>query len=124
MMRYKGYLGAATVDDEAGVIRGKVVGIRDTITFQGTTVEEVRRAFRESVDDYLEFCASRGEAPDKPFSGRLLIRTKPSVHQAVSAAAQARGESLNAFANRCLRAGARKALSALRDDDAKLAHQA
>ena len=56
-MKYKGYTGIAEFDDEAGIIFGRVAGLRDVITFQGESVAEVTRAFHDSVDDYLEFCA-------------------------------------------------------------------
>jgi predicted HicB family RNase H-like nuclease len=102
MMRYKGYVGIADVDMEAGVIRGKVVNTRDTITFQGKTVEEARKAFEESVDDYLEFCVSLGEKPEKPFSGKFLVRITPAVHRDLTAAAQAKGVSVNRFVGRAL----------------------
>ena len=60
MMEYKGYIGKVELDDDAGILHGEVVNTRDVITFQGRTVEEVRQAFRDSVDDYLAFCAERG----------------------------------------------------------------
>ena len=67
-MTYKGYTGVAEIDAEAGVIHGRVVGLRDVITFEGMTPAEVIRAFRESVDDHLDFCAELGQAPEKPLS--------------------------------------------------------
>ena len=103
MMIHKGYVGVAHVDLEAGVIRGKVVNTRDTITFQGKTVEEASAAFRDSVDDYLEFCASLGEEPEKPFSGKFLVRLAPDVHRDLTAAAQAEGVSFNKFVGRILK---------------------
>ena len=63
MMDYKGYVGRVEYDDEAGIFHGEVINTRDVITFQGETVEELRKAFRDSVDDYLAFCAERGEEP-------------------------------------------------------------
>ena len=68
-LKYKDYVGATEVDEEAGVIFGRVLGLRDVITFQGETVGEARRSFEESVDFYLKMCADRGEAPERPFSG-------------------------------------------------------
>ena len=62
-MKYKGYTGIAEFDEDSGVIFGHVIGLRDTITFQGESVTEVTQAFRDSVDDYLEFCESRGGKP-------------------------------------------------------------
>ena len=101
-MTYKGYVGVARFDDEAGVLRGRVADTRDMITFQGRTVEEVRQAFRDSVDDYLEFCASRGEPPDKPSSGRFLVRTRPETHRSLAIEAQRLGVSPNTLVNRAL----------------------
>ena len=66
MMEYKGYNGKVEMDDEAGILHGEVINIRDVITFEGTSVDEIQRAFRESVDDYLDFCAQRNESPEKP----------------------------------------------------------
>jgi predicted HicB family RNase H-like nuclease len=66
MMKYKGYTGRITaLDKELRLFHGRVVGIRDVITFEGATVDEVMQAFRDSVEDYLEFCRERGKAPAK-----------------------------------------------------------
>ncbi|MEJ7639533.1 MAG: type II toxin-antitoxin system HicB family antitoxin [Singulisphaera sp.] len=73
MMTYKGYTGSVEVDTEAEILFGRVVGLYDVITFQGETVAQARKAFQDSVDDYLEFCAERGEAPEKPASKHFLI---------------------------------------------------
>ena len=56
MMEHKGYVGKVEFDDEAGIFHGEVINTRDVITFQGTTVEEIRVAFKDSVEDYLDFC--------------------------------------------------------------------
>ena len=103
MMKYKGYHGAAHVDVEAGVIRGHVIDVNDTITFQGRSVEEAKTAFHESVDDYLEFCASLGRAPEKPFSGRILIRVRPETHHMLTLIAKGDGVSVNHLVNRALK---------------------
>lgn len=68
-MEYQGYTAVVEFDDEAGVFHGAVRHLRDVITFEGTSVEELRQAFRDSVDDYVEFCARRGKEPDRPYSG-------------------------------------------------------
>lgn len=62
MLNYRGYTGRAEFDDEAGIFHGEVLDLRDVITFQGTSVEGLEQAFRDSVDDYLEFCAERVKA--------------------------------------------------------------
>lgn len=108
MMEYKGYVGVPRVDSEAGVIRGRVINTRDTITFQGASVAEATAAFRDSVEDYLEFCASRGESPDRPFSGKFILRLSPTLHRELALEAQRRGMSLNKMAGLALMRLARK----------------
>ena len=97
MMEYKGYLGKVEFDDEAGIFHGEVINTRDVITFQGESVDELKKAFQGSVDDYLAFCASRGEAPEKPFSGQFVTRIPPELHRQVNLAASISGKSLNAW---------------------------
>lgn len=97
MMEYKGYLGRVEFDEEAGIIHGEVINTRDVITFQGESVAEVKQAFHESIDDYLEFCRTRGESPDKPFSGQFVTRISPDLHRQVNVAAVLSGKSLNAW---------------------------
>lgn len=57
MMEYKGYIARVEVDDKAGVLHGEVINTRDVITFEETSIEELRQALSDSVDDYLAFCA-------------------------------------------------------------------
>jgi predicted HicB family RNase H-like nuclease len=76
MMEYKGYVGKVEFDDDVGVFHGEVMNTRDVITFQGTSAAELKTAFQDSVDDYLAFCAERGEEPDKPFSGQFKTTTE------------------------------------------------
>jgi len=96
-MKYKGYTGSVAFDEEADVFYGEVDGVRDVVTFQGSTVEEIKHAFRESVDDYLAFCAQRGESPDRPASGKFVLRVPPRIHATLVAAAKQQGKSLNAY---------------------------
>ena len=95
MLDHKGYSGRVEYDDEAGVFHGEVLGLRDVVTFQGRSVEEIEESFRESVEDYLEFCAERGEEPDKPFSGKLALRLNPELHRNVYTRAGKEGKSIN-----------------------------
>ena len=93
MLEYKGYFGTIEADD--GVFVGRVVGLRDVITFEGATFTEVEQAFRDSVDDYLAFCAERGEPPDRSYSGKIPLRVSPEMHRRAAMRAQAAGMSLN-----------------------------
>jgi len=101
-MNYKEYEATVQFDEEAGVFYGEVTNTRDVITFQGKSVDELRQAFRDSVDDYIEFCYSRNEEPEKPFSGKFLVRIDPALHRKVVSKAKLRGMSLNAFAAEAL----------------------
>jgi predicted HicB family RNase H-like nuclease len=96
-MTYKGYEGVARFDEEAGVFAGEVINTRDVITFQGPSVKELKRAFEESIDDYLDFCAARKEEPEKPFSGSFVVRLPPKLHRHVALEAKRKGKSLNAY---------------------------
>lgn len=95
MLNHKGYTGRAEYDDKSGLLHGEVLDLKDVVTFQGRSVNDLEAAFRDSVDDYLEFCAERGEQPDKPFSGRLMLRLPPELHRKVFVKAQHEGKSLN-----------------------------
>lgn len=108
MMEHKGYIGKVEFDDEAEIFHGEVINTRDVITFQGESVAELTRAFRESVDDYLAFCKQRGETPDKPFSGQFVTRISPELHRQVNAAAALAGKSLNAFVTEQLQVAVQK----------------
>ena len=102
MMEYKGYYGKVEYDEEANVLHGEVINIRDVVTFEGTTVDEVKQAFQDSVDDYLEFCAERGEDPNKPYSGKFVLRTDPELHKSIAVKAKVKGKSINALVNELL----------------------
>jgi predicted HicB family RNase H-like nuclease len=97
MMEYEGYIGKVEFDDDAGIFHGEVINLRDVITFQGETVDELRQAFRESVDDYLAFCAERGEKPEKPFSGKFVLRIPPELHRKIYVRAKTSDKSLNSW---------------------------
>jgi predicted HicB family RNase H-like nuclease len=96
-MLYKGYTGIVELDEESQVLSGRVIGLRDVITFEGEAVGEVMQAFRDSVDDYLEFCAKRGESPEKPYSGQFVLRLDPALHRQLALAAEEETTSLNAL---------------------------
>ena len=95
MLKYKGYTGYAEYDDEAAIFHGEVLDTKDVITFQGTNVEEIEQAFRDSIDDYLEFCKSRGEEPDRPFSGKFVLKLSPELHHKLYIKASRSGMSLD-----------------------------
>jgi predicted HicB family RNase H-like nuclease len=97
MMEYKGYISKVEIDEEAGILYGEVINVRDVITFEGTTVDEIQQAFRDSVDDYLDFCAQRGESPEKPFSGKFVVRLPAELHRKAYIQAKLADKSLNSW---------------------------
>ena len=97
MMEYKGYIGKAEYDDEAGIFYGEVVGLRDVVTFKGSSVKELQKSFRLSIDDYLAFCGRMGKTPDVSASGRLILRIPPELHSRAASVAKSEGRSLNTW---------------------------
>ena len=97
MMTYKGYYAAVSFDDEAEIFHGEVTGLKDVITFQGRSVEELKVAMEDSIEDYLDFCASRCEEPDKPYSGKFVLRVDPILHRRIAAMSANDGRSLNGW---------------------------
>ncbi len=103
MMEYKNYIGEVMYDSEAHLFHGEVINTRDVITFQGKTVDELETAFRESIDEYLEWCAEDGIAPDKPYSGRFNIRIPPELHKDIAITAKRKKISINKFVEQAVR---------------------
>jgi len=97
MFTYKGYHGKVDYDSESALFHGEVVDLRDVITFQGKSVDELKHAFQESIDDYIAFCKERGEAPEKLFTGKLMLRLPPAVHRKVHLEAKQSGKSINEY---------------------------
>ncbi len=97
MMEYKGYFAKVEFDDDANIFHGEVINLRDVITFEGETVNELKEAFQDSVDDYLTFCTERGEDPEKPYSGKFVVRVEPELHKNITIEARKNGKSLNVW---------------------------
>ena len=95
IIEYKGYVGSIELDTDEDLFHGEVVNTRDVITFQAKTASQLRKALKESVEDYLSFCTERGEAPNKPFSGNFPVRTSPNVHHLLYAISKAKNTSMS-----------------------------
>lgn len=114
MLEYKGYVGKVEYDPDARILHGQVIGIRDVVTFQGTSVDEIEREFRASVDDYLAFCKERGEEPDKPCSGKFVVRVSPQLHRQAAMIAGAKRKSLNEWIVQCIKKGVQRSSPGMR----------
>lgn len=97
MIEYKGYMGIFEFDPESDTFHGTVINTNDVITFYGSSVAELRREMRHSINEYLAFCREQGRAPEKPFSGKLILRTSPDLHRRVASEAARRRLSTNAY---------------------------
>jgi len=107
-MRYKDYEATVEFDEDAEIFHGEVADLRDVITFQGKSVAALKKAFADSIEDYLAFCKVRGEEPEKPFSGQFVVRTEPALHKQVSTAARRAGVSMNRFVAAALEKAVRR----------------
>lgn len=96
-MTHGEYIARVEYDEDADLFHGEVANLRDVITFQGRSVAELKRAFRDSIEDYLEFCAKKGREPEKPMSGKFVVRVSPELHSRVATAAVREGKSMNAW---------------------------
>ena len=111
MMQYKGYLSHIEFDDDTNIFHGEVINVRDVITFQGKSVDELKKAFEESVEDYLAFCSERGEEPNKPFSGKFTVKLSPEQHRKIILAAKNSGKDINSWVSDILAQAATSACS-------------
>lgn len=101
-MTYRNYAANVEFDAEDNLFFGRIAGIRDGISFHADTVADLISAFHEAVDDYLETCLKVGKAPQKAFSGNLMLRIDPAVHASVALAAELAGKSLNQWGEEVL----------------------
>jgi predicted HicB family RNase H-like nuclease len=97
-MTFKGYTARIEYDARDNIFVGRILGIRSIISFHGESVSKLRKEFEKAVKDYLAECDAEGISPERPASGKLLLRIPPEVHGQALVAAQAAGKSLNQWA--------------------------
>ena len=102
-MKYKGYAARIEYDGEDRLFVGHLAGVRDTVGFHGASVDELEHAFHEAVDDYVAACKALKQEPERPASGKLLLRVPPELHAQAIRAAELHGQSLNQWAADALR---------------------
>jgi predicted HicB family RNase H-like nuclease len=101
-MNHKSYSARIEYDERDNIFVGRILGLRSIISFHGQTVKELRKEFEHAIDDYLAECAEKGVSPEKPASGKLLLRLPPEIHGRAMVIAQARGKSLNQWVTETL----------------------
>ena len=102
MIEYEGYIGSVEYDSEAKIFHGEIINTRDVITFQGTTVKEIEKAFKDSINDYIAWCKEEGVEPEKPYSGKFNVRLSPQLHRRIAVLAKQRKISLNSFVEKAI----------------------
>jgi predicted HicB family RNase H-like nuclease len=95
-MSYDGYIAEISLDEQTGLLSGLVLNTRATLHFAGRTVDELKAAFADTIEDYRDWCKAEGKEPEKPYSGTLSLRIAPDLHRRVAALAAREGKSINA----------------------------
>lgn len=101
-LEYQKYKGSVEFSAEDEVFFGRILGIRDVVTFEGDTVTKLKKAFKEAVDDYLLTCKQTGKEPDKEFKGSFNVRLRPRIHRLAAIKSATLKISLNQFVERVI----------------------
>lgn len=107
-MQQGDYVARIEYDEDTGTFCGRVVNLSSPVTFYADSAGDLKTEMKRSLDEYLAVCAERGITPEKPYSGRLNIRTSADEHRYLAQAAAQAGQSLNAWARQALRDAARR----------------
>jgi predicted HicB family RNase H-like nuclease len=101
-LNYKNFIGTFNYIEEEDILHGKIEGIKDLVTFEGKSIEEIKKAFTEAVDDYLELCKEIGKDPYKSFKGSFNIRISPELHRRAYLKALKNKQNLNSFVQKAI----------------------
>jgi predicted HicB family RNase H-like nuclease len=101
-LEYKGYIGSVEFSATDECMFGKLLYIRDLVSYEATTAKTLVRAFRAAVDDYLETCELQGKQPDTPFKGSLNVRLGSDLHRGAALAARSEGVKINEYVKRAV----------------------
>lgn len=96
-LKYKGFIGSVQFSSEDELFWGKIIGIRDSVTFEGTTVAALKKDFKEAVEDYIDLCKRYNKPLQKSMNGNFNVRINPELHQIAAYAATEKGISLNKY---------------------------
>ncbi len=97
ILTYKGYQGRFEYDQEADLFHGEVLHLNDVVTFQGRSIDELKQALADSIEDYFDLCAEVGKQPEEPLSERFNIRISPALRHRIVQKAAYEGVSLNSW---------------------------
>ena len=102
LLQYKNFLGSVHFSSDDALFFGKIEGINDLVTFEGKTVDEIKKFFKEAVEDYLEICKKTGKEPFKSYRGSFNVRITPDLHKKAVQKSISRGVSLNQFVRKAI----------------------
>lgn len=104
-LKYKGYTGNVEYDEDGNYFYGHVLGLhKNGISYEGATAEELKKDFEDGIDDYLEGCRANGIEPEKPYSGKIVLRMSSGLHSLAAEKANSKGISLNEFIKKAIEA--------------------
>jgi predicted HicB family RNase H-like nuclease len=101
-LEHKGYNGSVLYSAEDRVLHGRILGIRDVVTYEGTDVSSLEGNFRSAVEEYLAFCAEEGKTPETPFKGSFNVRLSQELHKRAALYAEQHQRKLNAVVKEAL----------------------
>jgi predicted HicB family RNase H-like nuclease len=102
-LQYRGYDGSVLFSAEDKMLHGRVLGVRDMISYGGKDVRSLEKNFRDAVDEYLQFCKRRGKTPNTPYKGSFNVRVPEELHQRAALYAEEHEMKLNAVVQEALR---------------------
>jgi predicted HicB family RNase H-like nuclease len=102
-LEYKGYNGSVLYSAEDKLLHGRIVGIRDAISYEGKDVKGLEKNFKAAVDEYLRFCVEEGKKPDTPFKGSFNVRLNPDLHKRAALYAEEHDLKLNSVVHEALK---------------------
>lgn len=102
VLEHKGYTGSVEFSNTDETFFGKIVGIRDLVTFEADSVVKLKKAFKEAVEDYIATCIELGKDPDKEYKGSFNVRLKPKIHRLAAIKSATLKMSLNQFVEKVL----------------------
>jgi predicted HicB family RNase H-like nuclease len=102
LLRYKGFIGSIEISIEDDCLHGKLLFIKDLVTYEARTPNPLQAEFESAVEDYLATCKELGRSPDKPLKGTFNIRVGPELHQKLARHAALKHASINDIVKQAL----------------------
>jgi len=96
-LKYRDFIGSVHYSSADEVFFGKIEGVNDLVTFEGSTVAKLKKAFKKAVNDYLSLCEETGRKVFKSFRGSFNVRVNPELHSKAFEYATMHGKTLNQF---------------------------